>query len=335
VTPVCGNEAIADALAREGYRVAEVDGKVWSVAPSRPPLVALPENGPAPAGAPFDLCIVATKATHLAGAVARALPHLAPGAPVVPCQNGLPDDIAAEVAGDDRVLGCIVIFGATMTEAGRYQATSKGTIQVGRPSPRAPDLAPVAGLLELVAPVTVVGDLAGARWSKLAINCATSTIGAIGGARLGPLLRHRFVRRLVLEIWTEIAVVARASSVRLAPLGGTLDIDKLALTPAERRAPIGSPALAWKHSVIVAVGMKYRRMRSSMLIAIERGRTPEIAFLNGEVSRRGAALGIATPVNDQLVATIASIVAGRERPSLPLLKRVYQDVMGVAADAAA
>ena len=37
-----------------------------------------------------------------------------------------------------------------------------------------------------------------------------------------------------------------------------------------------------------AVGLRYRRMRSSMLAAIERKRTPAIDFLNGEVVIRGA-----------------------------------------------
>jgi 2-dehydropantoate 2-reductase len=330
VTPVCGNEEIAAALATQGYRVRELDGTTWSVAPSRAPRVRLEGDV---AGAPFDVCILATKATTLETALKSAVPYLDPSAPVVTCQNGLPEEIAAGVVGVERVLGCVVVFGASMNSPGEYHVTSKGSLQLGRPHVRSPETGPIAGLLENVAPVTVVDDLMAARWSKLAINCATSTIGAVGGVRLGALLRHRFVRRLVLEIWTEIAAVARASGVKMAPLGGTLDIEKLALTPSERRAPIGSPALAWKHSLIVAVGVKYRRMRSSMLIALERGRTPEIDYLNGEIVRRGRALGVPVTVNEKLVDAVKSLVDRRETPALALLKKIYDEV--VASDRAA
>jgi 2-dehydropantoate 2-reductase len=104
----------------------------------------------------------------------------------------------------------------------------------------------------------------------------------------------------------------------------------MALSDKERRAPLGSPALAWKHSILVGVGMKYRRMRSSMLYAIERGRLPEIDFLNGEIVRRGARHGIATPVNTRLVAAVHDVAAGRARSSLDHLRAIFDEVSSAA-----
>src|SRR4029077_10002754 len=121
------------------------------------------------------------------------------------------------------------------------------------------------------------------------------------------LLSHRPIRRLGLEIFAEVAEVARHEGVKLAPVGGTLDIDKIAITDAERQLSFGSPSLAYKHSILLAVGLKYRRMRSSMLYALERGRPPEIDFLNGEIVRRALAHGVATPVNAALVTLVRAI----------------------------
>jgi 2-dehydropantoate 2-reductase len=211
-----------------------------------------------------------------------------------------------------------------MVEPGRYKRTSRGGLQIGRPFAGGPDPAPIARLLECASPATVVTDLAGVRWSKLAINCATSTIGAAGGLPLGALLRRRYIRRIALEVFAEVAEVARRAGVRPAPVGGTMDIEKIAITDGERRQRIGSPSLAWKHSLLFAVGMKYRRMRSSMLYAIERGRAPEIDFLNGELCARGRALGVQTPVNQALVDTVQSIVAGRAQPSLENLRAIHE-----------
>ena len=323
VVPVTGNAAVAAAIAAHGYRVRELDGAEWSQRATATPRVSPADGGDAGTGR-FDLCIVATQSTRLAEALAQVAPHLAPGAPVVCCQNGLPEERAASVVGAERVVGCVVGWGASMVEPGLYKRTSRGGLQLGRPTAVAPDPAPIAELLACASPAAVVDDLQAVRWSKLAINCATSTIGAAGGQPLGALLRHRFIRRIALEVFAEVADVARRLGVKPAPVGGTMDIEKIAITDGERRLRIGSPSLAWKHSLLFAVGMKYRRMRSSMLYAIERGRPPEIDFLNGELVERGRALGVPTPVNQALVETVRSIVAGQARPSLHNLRQIHQ-----------
>ncbi len=329
VTAVTGNDEVAAALRSGGFRVKEFEGDEWTVAAGR----VVKTAAELPAGARFDVCIVATKATTLQAAVRDVVPWLADEAPVVVCQNGLPEELAAGVVGARRVLGCVVVWGATMGPAGAYTRTSRGGFQLGRLVADGPDPRAVAALLEPAGAVTLVDDLAAVRWSKMAINCATSTLGAIGGKRLGPLLRRRFVRRLVLELWTEFVAVARAANVKLAPVGGTLDIEKMALTAAERSMTLGSPKLAVKHSILVAVGMKYRRLRSSMLVAIERGRVPEIDFLNGEIVARGRQLGVPTPVNARLVEAVRHVASGRVTPSLDLLRTVYDDVMDRGAGA--
>ena len=64
-------------------------------------------------------------------------------------------------------------------------------------------------------------------------------------------------------------------------------------------------------------------MRSSMAVAIERGRKPEIDWLNGEIVRRGTQHGVATPLNRELVALVHDLVAKRTKPGLETLYGVY------------
>jgi 2-dehydropantoate 2-reductase len=317
VTPVVGNPQIAAALAEHGYRVRELDGHQWSVKTSHPPLVSL-ENS----ALTFDLAIVATQSTTLEKALTTAQHALAKDAVVVTCQNGLPEDRARALVGE-RVIGCVVGWGASMVEPGVYARTSTGTLILGRPNADAPDPQALVPLLEVASPTVVAPDLAGVRWSKLAINCVTTTLGAIGGVPLGRLLSYRSIRRLALEVFAEVAAVAKASGVKVQPVGGTLAIDKIAISDEERGLSIGSPSLAYKHSVLLAVGFKYRRLRSSMLYALERGRPPEIDYLNGEIARRGAALGVPTPVCAALVETVRAIEAGRARSSIGTLRALH------------
>jgi 2-dehydropantoate 2-reductase len=334
VTPVTGNAAIAAALERQGYAVTDFDGTRWSVPVRRPPRVA-PGDRPAGRGAdeaaPFDVVVLATQSTTLAAALAELLPHLHERSTVICCQNGLPEEHAARIAGIERTVGCVVGWGASMIAPGDYRRTSRGGLQLGRPDPASPDPAPLAALLLAASEAKVVDDLAAVRWSKLAINCATSTLGAAGGDRLGALLRHRFIRRLALEIFGEVKDVAARAGVRPAPVGGTFALEEIAISDEERTLKLGSPRLLYKHALLFAVGMKYRRMRSSMLYALERGRPPEIDYLNGELVRRGQSLGVPTPINAALVSTVQAIARAEKRPSLETLRDVYERTVGRTA----
>jgi 2-dehydropantoate 2-reductase len=210
-----------------------------------------------------------------------------------------------------------------MLEPGVYERTSEGGFVIGRlDGVTDARLETLRDVLQPVGPVEITHNLRGARWSKLAINCAISSLGTIGGDRLGALIRYRFVRRLALEVMTEVVQVARARDVRLEKVSGTIDLDWVALTDAERTIS-GSPGLMAKHALLLAVGAKFRRLRSSMLIAIERGREPAVDYLNGEVVWRGAEASVPTSLNGRVVDMIHAIARRELRPGVPLLRRLY------------
>jgi 2-dehydropantoate 2-reductase len=240
-------------------------------------------------------------------------------------QNGLCEERIGRIVGDDRVIGAVVAWGATMPEPGLYERTAQGGFTLGVVDP-ARDPGPahesLEHALEAIGPVEWTRNLRGKRWSKLAINCAISSLGTIGGDRLGALLQQRFVRRLGLEIFTEVVRVARAEEVRLEKVSGTIDLSWVSLTEEEERAA-GSPSLVAKHTLLLAVGFRYRRMRSSMLSAIERGRTPAVDFLNGEIVTRAKAHRLPVPVNTIVRDTVWDIARGKKRPGLALLRDVY------------
>lgn len=315
VTVVSTNPRIRDAVEHGGFRVVD-EGEER---------VVRGVIAPAPAGT-YDLVILATQPPSVEEAARTALPHLAPDGQVVVLQNGLCEERIAAIVGADRVIGAIVAWGASMPEPGRYERTAAGGFQIGRLTPREDDdeaLRQAAGLLEAIGPVAVTRNLRGARWSKLALNCAVSTLATIGGDRVGPLVRQRRYRRLGLEVMTEAVEVARAEGVTLEKVAGTLDLEWVALSAADRAAS-ASVALTAKHALLLAVGLRYRRMRSSMLAAIERGRTPAVDFLNGEIVARGKIHGVPTPRNERACATIWAIARGELKSSRDVLDRLCE-----------
>jgi 2-dehydropantoate 2-reductase len=315
VTALTTNLLIADAINVHGFRLLGEGGPATVRGRA---VVELPGNT-----RPFDFILLATQPPQVEEAARGLLPFLAAGGVMVCLQNGLCEERIARIAGPDRTLGAIVAWGAAMAEPGVYDQTAAGGFVLGRldgnPDVRLNEL---ARIFEAIGPTSLTTNLSGARWSKLAINCAISGLGAIGGDRLGVLMRHRYIRRLALEIMTEAVAVARASGVRLEKVSGTLDLDWIALTESER-ASSGSTSLIAKHALLLAVGARYRRMRSSMLSAIERGRPPAIDFLNGEVVERGFQLGVPTPLNAAVREQLHKIARGKPRPSMDLCRALF------------
>jgi 2-dehydropantoate 2-reductase len=316
VTAVSTNPAIRAAVSAHGMQIVD-DGEQRTVAV---PIAAEP-----PDGSRFDLIVLATQPPQVEAAASAAARFLTDDGAMVVLPNGLCESRIARIVGPDRVIGAIVAWGASMPAPGRYERTAAGGFTIGRVTGGADDaVRQLATHFEAIGPTTITDNLLGARWSKLALNCAISSLGTIAGERLGPLVRVRRYRRLALEIMTEVVMVARAEQIRLEKVAGTLDLEWIALTDGER-VSAGSAALTAKHALLLAVGLRYRKMRSSMLAAIERGRIPAVDFLNGEVVDRGALHGLATPINARVVELVHHIAGGSERSSRSLLDRLFDE----------
>jgi 2-dehydropantoate 2-reductase len=311
------NSQIATALKSHGFRIT---GK------SRIRRAAAAEvfADPREASHPYDYVLLATQPPQVEQAARDVAPLVAADGRLVCFQNGLCEVRVAPAVGRDRVIGAVVAWGASMTEPGVYDRTSTGGLTLGRldgePDAKVEEL---GRLLGGAFAIRTTKNLLGARWSKLAINCAISTLGTIGGTRMGALIRRTFVRRLALELMSETVAVAQHEGVQLEKVAGTVDLEWLALTPSDRMAK-SSPHLAAKHAVLLAAGLRYRRLRSSMLAAIERGRPPAVDFLNGEVVERGDHHGIATPVNRAARECVWQIARREAQSSLATLADLYR-----------
>lgn len=309
------NQGIATALRQRGFRLR---GDVAARAGTPHAVLSTP-----PSSGDFDWVLLAVQPPQVESAARSVLGALSAHGQLVCFQNGLCEERVATLAGQRRVVGGVVAWGASMLEPGVYERTSAGGFSIGvLPGGDGTRLEELARLLEVVGPVSITDNLIGVRWSKLAINCAVSTLGTLAGERVGGLLRLRFARRLALEIVTEVVTVARAEGVGLEKVAGTVDLEWLALAESERDR--GSVTLATKHALVLAVGARYRRLRSSMLSALERGREPAVDFLNGEVVERARRHGLAVPVNEKARQLVWAIARGEQHSSRELLRQLYE-----------
>jgi len=219
------------------------------------------------------------------------------------------------LARPDWYCRCAVEWGSTMIEPGHVEVTSKGRFLLGEVDGTLTSrLHLVKELLAHTYPVELVEDIRGALYSKLIVNSCITTSGAVAGLTLGKILADKQARLLFLAVVTEGVRVARAAKVRLYTVAnGRLRPETLSLDTSSGMA---SGFDLWKkHALLRLVGLKYRRLKSSMLQSLERGGRTEVDAINGTIVAWGKKHGVATPVNEALVRMVHEIEAGSRKSS--------------------
>ncbi len=68
--------------------------------------------------------------------------------------------------------------------------------------------------------------------------------------------------------------------------------------------------------MIRIIGFKYRRLKSSSLQSLERGKSTEVDYLNGYIVKNAGRFGVDVPVNSAIVSLIHEIEQGKRKISL-------------------
>lgn len=303
LTLVTKHQSSAEAAAGPGLRVFGVRGENRVRVPA---VASVDELDP-----PVDLAFLATKAPDMIAAAQALLPLLRQDSTVVSLQNGVCEDALAQVLGRERVIGCVVGYGATLHGPGEVEMTSDGELVIGNLDGRDdPRLKPLAEMMSAVVDTRISSNIMGELYSKLIVNSCINTLGALCGLRLGKLLALKKVRQVFLDIMREAMAVADAMGLKVEPGGGG-KLDYYSFLAGQ-----GGLASFKRHLMIRLIGFKYRRLKSSTLQSLERGRVPETEYLNGYIVAKGREHGVPCPVNESLVAMIAEIAAGQRKISL-------------------
>lgn len=251
--------------------------------------VRLSASTEAKAVAGADVVLLCVKSTDTEAAARQIAPHLAPGALVLTLQNGVDNDerVRAVLGPAQPVAAAVVYVATAMAGPGHVRHFGRGDLLIA-PSPISERLA-----LELAAagiPTQVSGNVRGALWAKLVINCAYNALSAITQQPYGWLVQQDGASAVIADLVAECQAVAQADGVRLDG-----DI----------------------HAGVRDIAQSMPAQLSSTAQDLARGRPSEIEHLNGYVVRRGAALGVATPVNQALLVLVRMAEAARATAPAP------------------
>jgi 2-dehydropantoate 2-reductase len=240
-----------------------------------------------------DLVLFCVKSTDTDAVAREIAPLLDADALVLSLQNGVdnPGRIAHHVR--QAVVPAVVYVATAMPEPGVVRHFGRGDLVIGPLTAHAAqDAAANQRLQDVVdlfadahVPVRISPDVMVELWSKLMVNCAYNAISALAQLPYGRMAAMPAILEVQQAVVREVVAVAQAD-------GQNLPLDA-ALTAMER----------------IAAAMP--EQLSSTAQDMARGKPTEIDHLNGYVARRGAELGIATPVNHTLHALVKLAETGR------------------------
>jgi 2-dehydropantoate 2-reductase len=224
-----------------------------------------------------DLVLFCVKSTDTQGAALAMKPALAPGALVLSLQNGVENADTLRGLLEQEVAAAVVYVATEMAGPGHVRHNGRGELVI-EPTSQGERLA--STLAAAGVPVETSGNVRGALWAKLILNCVYNALSAITQLPYGRLVRGEGVEAVMRDIVAECLAVAQADGVILPP-DTALAVSRIAETmPAQTSSTAQDLA---------------RRKRS------------EIDHLNGLIVRRGDALGIAVPANRLLHALVRLI----------------------------
>lgn len=227
-----------------------------------------------------EIVLFCVKTTDNASTARALAPLLAPGAIVLSFQNGVDNVEQIRAAASIDALPTVVYVAASVPEPGRVKHVGRGDLVFG---PRNEKTERVAALFARAnVPCRISDNIDGELWTKLIWNCALNAVSALGHAKYGQIAASADARKVVETVVDEVLAVARAANIH--PPG--LEDPKIAIAGAFKIATQMAEAL------------------SSTAQDMNRGKRTEIDSLNGYISRRGAELGVPTPVNHSLYALV-------------------------------
>ncbi len=230
--------------------------------------VAASTDAAAVAGA--DVVLFCVKSTDSAATAREIAPHLDERSVVLSLQNGVENAEIIRQQVFRPVIPAVVYVATEMAGPGHLRHHGRGELVISD-SPVSEAI--VACFARAGVPVQVSGNVRGALWAKLIVNCAYNALSAIVQQPYGKLVETESVPPLMQAIVDECLRVAEADGISV----------------------VGDSHEAVRHIARTMAGQY-----SSTAQDVARGKPNEIDFLNGYVVRRGQALGIPAPINQTL-----------------------------------
>jgi len=230
-----------------------------------------------------QLVLFAVKTVDTEDTAKLLAPYLAPETNVVSLQNGVDNAERMDFAAGIQAISAVVYIAAEMSGAGQIKHSGRGDLVIGNSvsnqGASESELAEIAQTFERAGvPCRISQNITLELWTKLIMNCAYNALSALSRARYGRLVADAGSLEVMKQVVAEGVAVGDASGVHL---------------PADKLI-----------AAVVELGRVVPEALSFTAQDIARGKPTEIDSLNGFLVRRGAEMGVPTPVNQTLYSLV-------------------------------
>lgn len=264
-----------------------------------------------------DLVIFTVKTQDIEEAYQQNNTYLDRGL-VLTSQNGVQADTLLSTHFErDRMLSSIVMFGATYETPGAVTYNFKGDWIVGRPySPIDAKTHEVIGVLKSAFEVVLTDDIMGMKWLKLFINF-NNCIPALTGKSMQETFANLDMCRLSVLLLREGVDVVHKANISLVSLPH-FPVDRiLGLTamPVDQAAGILQQTLTT---------LSEEPLYGSILQSIQRKKSTEIDFINGEVTCMATQMRFEAPLNKLMVSKVHDVERTGQFLTFDEIKQTFQ-----------
>ncbi len=233
-----------------------------------------------------DLVLICTKSNSTLNAAKIANELISENGYCISIQNGIGNEnVISSIIGFERTLGGVITHGANRIDSTTITWAGIGEIIIGKmpltkiKNEKFDEFTELLNNAELNA--SNISDIRPKLWSKLAINAAVNPLAAICGVTNGALLEPSLFECACSAMF-EVLNVARHLEVEMPDNFEMVDL-------------------------LSQILISTKENRCSMLQDLMNGKITEIDSICGEVIRRAEPLGIQTPINSTLMASISGI----------------------------
>jgi 2-dehydropantoate 2-reductase len=249
--------------------------------------------------------VLAVKAHHTEAATRQLLPYLSEDGYVLSAQNGLNEITIARLAGERRVMGCFVNFGADYLAPGRILRGNRAAVVVGEIDGSVTDRLREmhARLREFEPDAELTTDIWAYLWGKLGYG-ALLFATALTDESIADALASERHRPVYLALGQEVMRVAAAKGASPRGFNG---FDPAAFQPGADEA-----ALQASINAMVAFNRASAKSHSGIWrdLAVRKRKT-EVDAQIGIIAEIGKEVGVPTPALERVVALIHDIEDGR------------------------
>lgn len=253
-----------------------------------------------------DYIFVSVKSKDTESAAGLIRQHGRKGAVVLSLQNGIYNaDLLASLCSQSVLTGMVPFNVTGQEQFGRahfHQAT-QGTIVVEEVEKLH---VPIVGAFQSAGlSIVTHADMERVMWSKLLLNMSNG-VNALAGVSLLSGLHNTKYRRALALCMNESLRVLKLAGIKPVRIGNS----PVKWVPFVLNLP--TPLFKLVAKALLTIDSE---ARSSMLDDLERGREPEVDYINGEVVRLAERLGVAAPINRKVCELVMS--ASKEKKGSP------------------